>query len=90
MNQASSVAVRLLATLLVATIPIINAGEPQAASAEAQLLALDQVRLEAEVKHDREALERILDEELVVIFKSGKVEDRAGFIDMIMSQPIDP
>ena len=57
---------------------------------EEQLLALDREWVEAEVKHDRQALERILDERLVVVYASGKTTERTGFINMILSQPIPP
>lgn len=61
-----------------------------AASAEEQLLALDRAWVEAEVKHDRKALERILDEKLVVTYGSGKTTGRAEFIAEILSEPIAP
>ena len=57
---------------------------------EEQLLALDKEWVDAEVNHDQEALERILDDKLVVMFASGRTAARKEFIDALLSKPIAP
>lgn len=42
------------------------------------------------MKHDRKAIERILDEKLVVTFGSGKTTGREEFIAAILSEPVAP
>ncbi|MCJ7558536.1 MAG: nuclear transport factor 2 family protein [Gammaproteobacteria bacterium] len=58
--------------------------------AESELIALDQAWIAAEVGHDRAALERILHEQFLNTFSSGKIVDRAAYIDWIMNTDIDP
>ncbi len=72
----------LLATALI----VSGAGS----SPEEQLLALDKAWVEAEVKHERKAIERILDEKLLVTFGSGKTTEREEFIAAILSEPVAP
>jgi len=60
------------------------------ADAAAEILALDSAWIDAEVRHDRVALERILDERFVVTFTSGRTLDRAGFIERIMQANLEP
>jgi len=67
-----------------------GADQVAAPTAEAQVLALDQEWIDAEVNHDRKTLERILDDQFVVIGPSGKTRDKAAFIESILSQPIAP
>jgi ketosteroid isomerase-like protein len=62
----------------------------ETSSDEAQLLALDQAWIEAEVEGDRDALERILHEDFLATFASGKTVDRSAFIDMISQSEIRP
>ena len=59
-------------------------------SAEAELIALDDAWIEAEVKGDRETLERILHEDFLATFASGKTVDRGGYIDVILGMAIEP
>lgn len=58
--------------------------------AEAELIALDDAWIEAEVGGDRKALERILDEQFLATWASGKTIDRTAFIDYILSKEIPP
>jgi len=53
-------------------------------SPEAELVALDDAWIEAEVNGDRAALERILHEAFLVTYLSGRTVDRTAFIDGIV------
>ena len=55
-----------------------------------QLTALDDEWLAAEVHHDRAALERILHEDFLVTYASGRTVDRATFIAEIMTSNLSP
>jgi hypothetical protein len=57
---------------------------------KAALTALVEAWIDAEVVDDREALERILDEDFVSTFASGKTLDRTAYIDFIVSMDIPP
>ena len=59
-------------------------------SVEAELVALTEAWIDAEVQSDRAALERILDERFLVTYASGKTVDRNGYIDMIVGAEIKP
>ena len=59
-------------------------------SAEAELIALGEAWIDAEVLGDKAALERIIDEEFLVTYASGKTADRASFIEMILEAEIMP
>jgi len=59
-------------------------------SAEAELIALDDAWIDAEVSGDRKALERILDEKFLATWASGKTIDRAAYIDYILGEEIAP
>ena len=59
-------------------------------AAEAELMALDSAWIDAEVRRDRAALERILDERFLATFVSGTTIDRTAFIEMIMKSTIEP
>ena len=52
---------------------------------EQRVLTLEQQWAYAEVKHDAVALERILDDEFVVSYSSGKPMDKAAFIAHAMT-----
>jgi hypothetical protein len=56
----------------------------------AELTALVEAWIDAEVVDDRAALERILDEGFVSTFASGKTVDRTTYIDLIISMDIAP
>ena len=55
-----------------------------------ELTALSDAWIEAEVRRDTDALERLLDERFLATFASGKTVDRAGFIDWIRNADIKP
>lgn len=57
---------------------------------QAELIALDRAWIAAEVGRDRAALERILHEQFLNTFASGKIVDRDAYIDWIMNTDIDP
>jgi ketosteroid isomerase-like protein len=64
-----------------------TAAEP---SPEAQIIALDDAWVDAEVRGDREALERILHEDFLVTYASGRTVDRTTFIDGILKAQLAP
>jgi ketosteroid isomerase-like protein len=57
---------------------------------DSDLTALSDAWIEAEVRRDTDALERLLDERFLVTFASGKTVDRAGFIEWIRNSDIKP
>jgi hypothetical protein len=58
---------------------------------QAQLVALSDAWIDAEVKHDKAALERILDERFLATFaSSGKTIDRAAYIAWILQTELEP
>lgn len=57
---------------------------------EPELVALSNEWIDAEVHHDKAALERLLDERFLVTFASGKTVDRTEFVDRIMNTKIEP
>ena len=52
-------------------------------SPEAELIALANAWIDAEVSADRSVLERILHEEFLATFASGRTIDRSAFIELI-------
>ena len=56
-------------------------------SPETELIALDDAWIDAEVGGDRDALERILHEDFLATFASGRTIDRDTFIDLIVDNP---
>ena len=57
---------------------------------ESELIALSDAWIEAEVRRDTSALERLLDERFMATFASGQTIDRAGFIAWIQRSDIKP
>jgi len=57
---------------------------------EAELIALDDAWINAEVGGDRMALERILHEDFLATFASGRTIDRNTFIDLVLGHPPAP
>jgi hypothetical protein len=57
---------------------------------ESELIALGRAWIDAEVHHDKAALERLLDERFLVTYSSGRTIDRAAFIEQIMAAEIKP
>lgn len=78
---------RLLPAILTLSAICVHADdstEPVTESSpEAELIALDDAWIDAEVHGDKAALERILHEEFLVTFASGRTVDRTTFIDRI-------
>lgn len=56
----------------------------------AELMALDQAWIDAEVARDRPALELILDEGFLATLFSGRTIDREAFIEMILEANLEP
>ena len=77
-----------LTALPLATPPVL--AQRADADATAQLIALDEAWIDAEVRHDQTALERILDDRFLATLPSGATLDRAAFIDRIMKTSIKP
>lgn len=67
-----------------------GAPPPSAANAESELSALGEAWIAAEVRHDRAALEALLDERFHATTASGRTLDRAAFIDSILKMPVEP
>ena len=59
-------------------------------SQESELIALSNAWIDAEVHHDKAALERLLDERFLLTFASGNTVDRTAFVDQIMKTEIKP
>lgn len=57
---------------------------------EAELIALDDAWIDAEVGGDRMALEHILHEDFLATFASGRTIDRNTFIDLVLRNPPAP
>ena len=73
-------------TLLLLVLPIFACANDSAeTSAEAELIALDDAWIDAEVSGDRDTLERILHDDFLATFASGRTIDRTTFIDLIIS-----
>ena len=59
-------------------------------SEESELMALNDAWIDAEVHHDKAALERILDDRFIVTLKSGETVNKTTFINRILSMEIKP
>ena len=71
---------KLVPTILILCATCAHADDP----AEAELIALDDAWIDAEVSGDRAALERILHENFLVTYPSGRTVDRTTFVDGIL------
>lgn len=65
----------------------INSVEPEV---RAELTALVEAWIDAEVQSDGKALERILHEDFLSTFASGRTLDRSSYIDFIIGLDISP
>jgi hypothetical protein len=74
--------------ILCGTVPA--ADDASAPSQGSELIELNNAWIEAEVRHDKAALERLLDERFLVTLSSGKTLDRTAFVDRIMNKDIKP
>jgi hypothetical protein len=59
-------------------------------AARAELIALDDAWVKAEVGGDRQGLERILDERFLATFASGRTIGQGAYIDFIVGEDIAP
>ncbi len=57
---------------------------------ETELIALSDAWIDAEVRNDAEALERLLDERFMVTFASGLTMNRSEFIEWVHKAGIKP
>lgn len=57
---------------------------------DAEIIALSDAWIQAEIKHDKSTLERVLDEQFLATLTSGKTIDRRAYIEWITSAKIDP
>jgi phosphosulfolactate synthase (CoM biosynthesis protein A) len=62
----------------------------ETSSEQAELVALTNAWIDAEVHRDQAVLERILDERFLATYASGKTIDRSAFIDAIMRSNLEP
>ena len=86
MNNAFPALIIIHLALTCAAVPEVRADS----LSEAELIALDDAWIDAEVSGDREALERILDEQFLATWASGKTIDRSEYIDYILSEELSP
>jgi hypothetical protein len=82
----------LAATVVVLSLPVaadtkINLVEPEV---RAELTALVEAWIDAEVQSDGKALEKILHENFLSTFASGTTFDRSSYIDFIIGLEIPP
>jgi len=77
---------------VIAILSVFVAGVSLAAapSERSTLIALSDAWIDAEVGHDRAALERILDDRFLATLASGKTLDRTAYIDWIAKMTLDP
>jgi ketosteroid isomerase-like protein len=66
------------------------ADESTETSSETEIIALDEAWIDAEVSGDRIALERILHEDFLATFASGRTIDRTTFIDRVLANKPAP
>lgn len=59
-------------------------------SPEAEIIALDDEWIEAEVTGNKSALERILHEDFLATFASGRTINRTAFIDLVLANRPEP
>ena len=89
MSKAVAVSL-ILASYAVAGLADDALESAPVSAAEAELIALDEAWIDAEVRGDRAALERILHEEFLATYPSGRTVDRATFIDDVLKNDIAP
>jgi hypothetical protein len=76
--------------LLFGDLGSARAEESNWTGVQAELVALSDAWIAAEVAHDRAALERILDERFLAMRASGETMDRAAYIEWILGSEIQP
>ena len=87
---ACNATLRLIWALVIACGVLSSTANAVGPSEESELIALGKAWIDAEVSHDKAALERILDERFVVTYSSGKTLDRAAFVERIMNAEVKP
>lgn len=90
MGKTAGIKAVLLAIILFISSMFIGSAQATDTDERAELIALDDAWVQAEVQHDQAALERILDERFLATFASGKTIDRTTYIDWIMKSDIKP
>jgi len=80
--------IAFLAAVLIS--PCALSAETTGSDVKAEIIALDNAWIEAEVGQDQAALETILDERFLATFASGRTIDRATFISIVMQSDIEP
>ena len=78
------ITVIMLASFFIGVAHAVGSGQ------ESDLIALSDAWIDAEVHHDKAALERLLDERFLATLTSGKTVDRTAFIERIMATEIKP
>jgi Domain of unknown function (DUF4440) len=78
----------ILATLTLGTM--MTPASADQSGQESELIALSDAWIDAEVRRDTSALERLLDERFMATFASGQTIDRAGFIAWVQKSDIKP
>src|SRR3982750_2196318 len=82
---------RFFGAVLVTTLgAIMGPVYAQQSAQEAELVALGDAWIEAEVRNDSEALRRFLDERFMATFASGQTIDRSAFIEWVRKAEIKP
>jgi hypothetical protein len=88
--KASSVLRRCVGLMVVLGGLQVGTAHAEWSSGQAELVALSDAWIDAEVHRDQAALERILDERFLATYASGKTIDRGAFIDGIMRSKLEP
>ena len=90
MGKTAGIKAVLLAIILFISSMCIGSAQATDTDERAELIALDDAWIDAEVGHDKDALEQILDERFLATFSSGKTIDRTAYIEWIMNSDIKP
>jgi len=69
---------------------LVNTSYAVEPSGRSELIALSDSWIDAEVGHNKAALEQILDDRFLATFSSGKTIDRKAYVDWIMKTDIEP
>ena len=65
-------------------------GDADEAAAKAELIALQDAWVAAEIAGDAEALRALMDERMLTTYASGETVDREGYIDWIVNLDVKP
>ena len=86
----SSTIVRLCRSSLILGALLAGASQAAEPGERSELIALSNAWIDAEVGHDKAALEQILNERFLATFASGKTIDRTAYIDWILKTDMEP